>query len=203
MFYLICLALRLHPRHLTPPDRPGTRVLCCPSIRLGNPKTHRPDHQGLEKTCSCWRELPLEAWSTLVVATEYSAFCVFDFASFVYLHVSLLESVCRAFVHLRPKCCLIVEVVCVCVFWHCSVFAHAFLLSTGHQALILVVPLFLGKQNDDIWFWTRNTSLFLMIWWTLQLSGEMLPPKSWNCLKRSALGHNLNGHMKKLATQEL
>lgn len=114
MFYLICLALRLHPRHLTPPDRPGTRVLCCPSIRWGNPKTHRPDRQGLEKTCSCWRELPLEAWSTLVVATEYSAVCVFDFASFVYLHVSLLESVCRAFVHLRPKCCLIVEEVCVC-----------------------------------------------------------------------------------------
>lgn len=112
MFYHICLALKLFP--LTPPDRPGTRVLCCPSIRLGNPETHRPDRQGLEKTCSCWRELPLEAWSTLVVATEYSAVCVFDFASFVYLHVSLLESVCRAFVHLRPKCCLIVEVVCVC-----------------------------------------------------------------------------------------
>lgn len=32
----------------------------------------------------------------------------------MYLHVSLLESVCRAFVHLRPKCCLIVEEVCVC-----------------------------------------------------------------------------------------
>lgn len=47
------------------------------------------------------------------MATEYSAFCVFDFASFVYLHVSLLESVCRAFVHLRSKCCLIVEEVCV------------------------------------------------------------------------------------------
>lgn len=71
------------------------------------------------------------------------------------------------------------------VFWHCSVFALAFLLSTGHQALIFVVPSFLGEQNDDIWFWNRITSLLLMIGWTLQLSGEMLPPKSWNWPHRS------------------